>query len=468
MDNAAFQRRGFLKGALSVAAIASVGGLSACAAGGSGGGGGGSAETGDVTEDNPFGLGENTEVEAVIFNGGYGVDYCVFAGEVVTKKFPTVKVTVTPSTQIAQELQPRFVGGNPPDVIDNSGAGAMSTAQILDQLADVSDILEANNYEGTKIADTLYPGVIEAGTYGDKFVQLNYVMAAYGIWYSDSLFKENGWTAPKTWAEALELSAAAKEAGKYLFLFGKEAATYYNTLCIDSAIMEGGQEVRLNLENLKPGAWSQEPLQEAFNGLKAIIDAGGMKPGGSGTQFTNAQAQWSDGQEALLYPSGSWIENEMADATADGFDMTVAPTPTVSDSPAAGDALHASPGEGFILPAKAANPAGAKEFMRAMLSKEAATNFAQLTKSPTIVMDTVPEDGFGSKALQGLNAMLSAAGDQVYPLRFSAYYGLNTDQLVLWNDFLEGRMDVPTLTEGLQGIADAKANDPNVEKIEFE
>ena len=29
---------------------------------------------------------------------------------------------VSPSTQIAQELQPRFVGGNPPDLIDNSGA----------------------------------------------------------------------------------------------------------------------------------------------------------------------------------------------------------------------------------------------------------------------------------------------------------------------------------------------------------
>ena len=32
-------------------------------------------------------------------------------------------VKVTPVTKVAQTLQPRFVAGDPPDVIDNSGAG---------------------------------------------------------------------------------------------------------------------------------------------------------------------------------------------------------------------------------------------------------------------------------------------------------------------------------------------------------
>ncbi len=58
----------------------------------------------------------------MIFNGGYKTDYVDFAGSVLTKKFSGVTVKVSPSTQIAQELQPRFVGGNPPDLIDNSGA----------------------------------------------------------------------------------------------------------------------------------------------------------------------------------------------------------------------------------------------------------------------------------------------------------------------------------------------------------
>ena len=76
----------------------------------------------------------------------------------------------------------------------------------------------------------------------------------YGVWYSQSLFEENGWTPPKTWDEVLDLCQQAKKKGKYLFVHGKEAATYYRTLLIDSAIKEGGDEVRLAMENLDPKA----------------------------------------------------------------------------------------------------------------------------------------------------------------------------------------------------------------------
>ena len=85
----------------------------------------------------------------------------------------------------------------------------------------------------------------------------------------------------------------AKAKGKYLFAWGKEAATYYQTLAIASAIKEGGDEVRLALENLEADCWSKPAVQAVFEGMKKIIDAGYFKPGGSGTQFTAAQAQWS-------------------------------------------------------------------------------------------------------------------------------------------------------------------------------
>ena len=58
---------------------------------------------------------------------------------------------MAPSTQIAQELQPRFVAGNPPDLIDNSGAGEIGISTIIDQLEDLTSVIEANNLEGTKI-----------------------------------------------------------------------------------------------------------------------------------------------------------------------------------------------------------------------------------------------------------------------------------------------------------------------------
>ena len=329
-EKKAVDRRSFMKGALATAAVIPFSGaLAACAGGGSDATGAKKAG-GKVSATNPFGMADKSSVDAVIFDGGYGTDYVTFAATLMQKNHAGSTVKVSPTTKIATELQPRFVGGNPPDLIDNSGADAIGFSTILDQLEDLKDVLDANNLEGTKIRDTLFGGVEEPGTYDGKLAALNYVLTVYAVWYSASLFEENGWTPPKTWDEAMALGAKAKAKNKYLFLWGKEAATYYQTLAIGSAIKEGGDEVRLALENLEADCWSQPAVQDVLKGMGEIVKAGYMKPGGAGTQFTAAQAQWSNNQDALLYPSGSWIENEMKDTTKADFKMTGCPEMTVT------------------------------------------------------------------------------------------------------------------------------------------
>ena len=459
-----FDRRTLLRGALATAALMPLAGTLASCGSSSGGGGGGAAAK---SATNPFGLGTTSSVEAVIFNGGYGYDYVKFAADQVKKQkdFTGVTLKVSPSTQIAQQLQPRFVGGTPPDLIDNSGANAIGFSTIQQQLETLDDVFEANNYEGTKILDTLYPNVKTPGTFGGKFIALNYVMTVYGIWYSAALFQQNDWTAPQTWDEMVALGAKAKAKGKYLLVWGKEAATYYQTMAVNSAIKEGGDEVRLALENLKPKCWSLPQIQSVFQALGEIVKKGYMVPGGAGTQFTAAQAKWSNDEQAILYPSGGWIENEMKSATKSGFEMTGAPEPTVSSSPTMPYAsLRAAAGEPYIVPSQANNVAGGKEILRAMLSKAAATNFSKTRLAPTIVKGLVPSDGFGSTALVSQTKMLDAAGSNTFNYQFVDYYGMNTDQLVVWNSFLSGQTDVPGLTKGLQTITDKIANDPSVKK----
>ena len=458
------QRRDFLLGALvlGIAAPLAVT-LASCASSGTGpttSGGAAKSAT------NPFGVKSKSTVAASIFNGGYGTDYVDFAATVMAKQSLGVTAKVDAITNIAQSLQPKFVAGNPPDLVDNSGANAIGIATIRSQLAELSDVLASNNYEGKKISDTLYTGVTKPGTLDGKFLILNYVLTVYAIWYSKSLFDANGWTVPKTWAEAYDLGVKAKAKGKYLFVWGKEAATYYQTLAIASAIKEGGDEVRLALENLEAKCWSKPAIQSVFQGMKKIIDAGFFKPGGAGTQFTAAQAQWSNDEDALLYPSGSWIENEMEKQTKADFQMTGAPELTVTaGSSLPYEAMHSTAGEPFIVPSKGANVAGGKELLRAMLSNEAATNFAKTRLTPTIVKGTVPADGFGSTALVSQSTLLTNAGDKVFSWNFVDLYGMNTDQLVVWNTFLSGKSSVAQLTSGLQGITDKVANDSSVTKV---
>lgn len=186
IENVSVNRRNLLRGAVAAAVLIPFSTtLASCAAGGGGGGGGGA--TGTVSADNPFGIADKSTIDAVIFDGGYGVDYVEYAAKILEKNHDGIKAKVSSSTQIAQELQPRFVGGNPPDLVDNSGAGSIGFNTILDQLEDLTDVIDAKNLEGTKIRDTLYGGVLKPGTFGDKFAAINYVLTIYGVWYSSSL-----------------------------------------------------------------------------------------------------------------------------------------------------------------------------------------------------------------------------------------------------------------------------------------
>ncbi|MGN7976815.1 N-acetylglucosamine/diacetylchitobiose ABC transporter substrate-binding protein [Microbacterium sp. 22195] len=469
LKEASISRRNLLRGAATAALLLPFGAtLASCAA--PGGGGGGGAGTGKVTADNPFGVAANSKVDAVIFNGGYGIDYVETSAKIMegNKKLGGVSVKVNSSTKIAQELQPRFVGGNPPDLIDNSGANSIGWNTILDQLETLDDVLDSNNLEGTKISDTLFGGVKAPGTFDGKFVALNYVMTVYGIWYSSSLFEENGWTVPTSWQDLKALGEAAKAKGKYLFLWGKEAATYYQTMVVDSAVIQAGDDVRLPLENLDAKAWSHPAIQGILEILYDLIKSGYVKPGGGGTQFTQAQSQWSLDQEALLYPSGSWIENEMKKTTKDGFKMKgIAELPLDANQTTPKGTMRAEAGEPFIVPTKAKNPAGGKELLRTMLSKESATAFAKAKLAPTIVKDTVPADGFGSTALVSQSELLAAAGDNVFTIKSFNLYGMNSDQLPIWNSFLGGGMTVAEITSQLQALTDKVREDSSVKKIEI-
>jgi N-acetylglucosamine transport system substrate-binding protein len=470
LNDASISRRNLLRGAATAALLLPFGATLASCAAPSGGGGGGDKPAGEVSADNPFGVAANSKVDAVIFDGGYGIDYVETSAKIMqgNKNLDGVSVKVASSTKIAQELQPRFVGGNPPDLIDNSGANSIGWNTILDQLETLDDVLDSNNLEGTKISDTLFGGVKAPGTFDGRFVALNYVMTVYGIWYSSSLFEENGWDVPKSWQDLKALGEKAKAKGKYLFLWGKEAATYYQTMVVDSAVIQAGDDVRIPLENLDAKAWSHPAIQGILEILHDLIASGYVKPGGGGTQFTQAQAQWSLDQEALLYPSGSWIENEMKKTTKDDFKMKgfpELPLDTSQTTPAG--TMRAEAGEPFIVPKKAKNVAGGKELLRTMLSKESATAFAKNKLAPTIVKDTVPADGFGSTALVSQSEMLASAGENVFTIKSFNLYGMNSDQLPIWNSFLDGKMTVAEITKQLQALTDKVREDGSVTKIEI-
>ena len=62
--------------------------------------------------------------------------------------------------------------------------------------------------------------------------------------------------------------------------------------------------------------------------------------------------------------------------------------------------------------------------------------------------------------------MIEAAGSKVFTFNFNDFYGTNKDLLTVWNSFLDGKMDVATLTSESQKVFDKVRNDSSVTKVE--
>lgn len=423
-------RRTLLRGALGVSAAI---GFAGCATSGSGGGtpasmkaSGSTAATGAADAVNPLGVTTDAPVEVVIFDGGYGHDYAQQDALLYSGKYSAAKVTVTPTQQIQQTLQPRFAGGTPPDVVDNSGAnlmdfGALSSAG---QLADLQALLDAPSWDvpGKKVSETLYPGVVEAGTLNKKVEILNYVYTVYGFWYSEAMFAKQGWDAPTTWDDFMSLSKKITAAGMSPFTYQGKYPYYIYEPILTMATKAGGMGIVKSIDNLEPNAWTAPEVVAAAESIHEIVAKGYLLKGSQGLSHTESQTAWCQGKAAFI-PCGSWLSNEMKAITPKGFDMVVVPTPSLGT----GDklpvtALHASPGEGFVVAAQGKNTQGGLEFLRAMLSAKASLEFTKANAALTVVKGTADTVRAGT-ALSSSNAVVKAAGANTVNWYFANWYG---------------------------------------------
>jgi len=419
-------RRTLLRRAAAVGLLATpaVGMLSGCV-------GGGSEDTpdqaeGDKTNTNPLGVDPKAPLEIIIFNGGLGTKYATDVDiPSYNKLFPESKVAFSETTEVGKVVQPRINAGSPPDMVNNAGAGLMDMAGIVKagQAQDLTDLFAAPSLDiaGKTVKDTLVAGTIEQGTYEGKPYVLNYAFTVYGLWYNAALFKKNNWTMPKTWAEFTTLLDQIKAKGITPFAYAGANAAYYQYLAIlTSAAKIGGTEVLKAIDENADGAWTAEPVKQAAAAW-AEIGAKYSDRKYSGLRHTEVQLQQNQDRVAF-YPCGSWLENEQGKDTPPGFEYAVMPLPSVTGADKLPQtAIYAGAGEMYYVSSKGKNPRGGMEFLRHMLSKEAAAGFTKLTKVLTVVQGAA--DGLTvSPGLSSGNELVKAAGSNYFGYRWPELY----------------------------------------------
>ncbi|AYY13286.1 carbohydrate ABC transporter, N-acetylglucosamine/diacetylchitobiose-binding protein [Actinobacteria bacterium YIM 96077] len=407
--------------------------LSSCAIGGSDDDDDDSGDTAEApeerSEENPLGIDPEEPVEIHIFDGGFGDAYATDIHQpIFSERWPDVEIDHNAAVDIAGELQTRFAAEDPPDFINNSGDGQMDPGQLVADglLHDLTELFDAPSWDDPEVPvrDTLRAGTIESGTFDGKPYILNYTFTVFGIWYNKTLMDENGWSVPTTWDEMLDLCAEIADAGIAPWVYqGVTAPRYMNWPLLTMAAKLAGPEVLVAIDNLEEGAWGHEAVREAASAIRSLHEGGYFLDGVEGMEYRDAQGLWARG-EAVFCPSGSWIENEEADAIAEdpSFELAVMPEPLLSeDSVMPLETIRATAGEPYIIPADANNPRTGMEYMRAMLSQEGARGFTEMVTSLTSVIGAA--DGVElAPGLSSAQEALNAAGDNIVNWFYPTWY----------------------------------------------
>ncbi len=417
--------------------------------------------------ENPLALAANTQAEGVFFSGGFGHEYIQYGADIFAEVHPGSTMSVEGIQRVGERLRPRIIAGDPPDVIDNSGAGNLDTGALVaeDELLDLAPLMNAPSLDtpGKTFAETLFPGSQASGLFDGVQRYVNIAFTVFGTWYSQSLFEDKGWAYPQTWDEMMNLCETIKGTGIAPWTYqGKYP--YYMVFGLLEPMVEklGGVEVWKAIDNLEEGAWQHPAVLQALQMMKQLPDNGYILNGTEGLTHTESQAEWLQNKAAFI-PCGTWLENEMRSVTPEGFNMVVAPVPAAD--PMTASWIDASSGEPFMVFANGKNPVAGMEFLRCLMSKEGAKFFAQKVGSIMPVVGGADGVELSSAMTSALSAV-SAAGDHILqrPSFGDWYAPLNEEVGNSTGSLMTGRISAEEFIDRVQKVADEVKNDDDIPK----
>ncbi|MFD8526969.1 N-acetylglucosamine/diacetylchitobiose ABC transporter substrate-binding protein [Streptosporangium canum] len=460
-------RRDVLRG-LGLAALATP--LAACATAGRDAAPGPTASAAATSANNPLGVDAARRLEVVIFSGGNGDKYAVDLHEAAYRKtYPQAEIKHVATQKVGTQLRPRFISGDVPDVVNNSGPEALDLQSLVQEghLADLTPLFEAPSlaFPDKKVKDTLVGGAYENSMIDGVPRVLQYTVAHRALWYNAKLFEAKGWSVPRTWAEFNALGEEAKKAGITLFAYPGQVGPFYQLWnLVYSAAKIGGNKVIIDIDNLADGAWTAEPVRQAVAAWAQIQKDYGDKAY-FGLDHTQTQVKHLQ-DKVLFYPCGSWLENEMAKDKPDTFEYAIAPVPSITSADVLPyEAIMIGVSEAFFVAAKGKNPQGGLEYLRMMLSKEGARGYTEMTKNLTIVNGLVDGLQLTSAVDSAAKAQEAAGKNAITDARFETWYKELFDYgQTQTNSVMAGRTTPDQFCANMQKKADDLKADSSIVK----
>ena len=236
---------------------------------------------------------------------------------------------------------------------------------------------------------------------------------------------------------------------------------------ISTAIKFGGPQVATAIDNLEPNAWKSDAMKAAADAWHQIVKDKYILEGSPGLDHKQSQTAWCQGKAAFI-SCGSWLESEQKDVTPAGFNMAVAPTPSLgSGDKLPFEAIRGTAGEPFIVPAKAQERAPAAwSTCGPCCRKKGAQDFTGKVVQPDRGRRRQPTGVELPFGLTTVVKALKASGDNGFNWVYNNYYRKLERNLVdaACGEFFSGRIGPAEFLDQCQKGADAIAQDSSIKK----
>ena len=327
------------------------------------------------------------EIKFQFLKAGMGLEVYENLAKAYEAEHPGVKVKLIPNYDVNADVDKHLSSGRCSDIYSVRDITKLKRFFISGDIVSLNDVYDSEIVDGQKLIDLIEPAAADYCEYNGNYICVPEYMNVNGFVYNKKLFDEKGWTVPTTTEEMTALAEKIKaDTGDTIKAFVTCAPAdgyFYYLLNGISDAYEG----LTNLENIykfdTPEIWNPVNREGKRYGMQTMRDwytdpedgKGYVLHGSIGQTHTVSQEQLVKNKAAMML-NGSWFESEMKSYLDPAIDeMAMFKIPEYSEG---GVVLHnegydTKDGKGiigcefpasFIIPSKAKNIEGAKDFLK--------------------------------------------------------------------------------------------------------
>jgi len=263
----------------------------------------------------------------ILLSIGGGGNYYEPVARRMMELYPGLEVEIEYSNTADDSLRTQALAMNMPDIF-SVNCSKLPWYEAIEQgiARPIDEILTLPTMDGTAtLGDVIDLTPYSLGEYeGEHYVMHEYQYCC-GLWYDAAYFRENHLTVPTDWESLQTLAEEASVLGKKLFGYmGVEPDEYGGTHWFWPMVASVDPGLLQELYNLQSEAWESDSMQRVLDRMEFLRDGGYYDQNTLGCGATETQIAFIN-HDFLLYPCGSWLETEMADAWTEGWELTYLP-----------------------------------------------------------------------------------------------------------------------------------------------